>query len=170
MTTNINNLARTSNYKVFLPLLSDTILYAQGVSLPGFNLSPIPTYSQSGVPLKLEGDSLEMDPISVSLIVDENYTLPLEIYKKFKDISHPSNGTKGSDFNFTCGIEITDNTGNPLFCIEFYQCALQSVSPLNLLSNTDDDILTLDLTFEASYYEITNYLDSDKLLNKIVES
>lgn len=169
ITNNTNNLARVSNYKIFLPILSENIQYAQGVSLPGFALNPVPAYNKSSLALKLEGDSLTLDPISISLILDENYNLYKRLLKIFEGITHPSSGIKNPDFNFNCGIEITNNTGLKVFAIEFYQCALQSIAPINLLSNTDDDIITLDLTIEASYYEIVEEIDKEKL-QKILKS
>lgn len=169
MTSNINNLSRISNYKVFLPVLGDTIMYAQGITLPGFSLNPITAYNKGGMPLKLEGDSLVLDPITISLIVDENFELPLKIYDVFKDVNHPTNATKGSDFHFNCGVEITNNTGKRLFNIDFYLCSLQSIGPITLLSNTDDDIISIDLTFEASYYELSNSIDTKKL-KEVIES
>lgn len=169
ITNNTNNLARVSNYKIFLPILNENIQYAQGVSLPGFALNPVQAFNKSSVSLKLEGDSLVLDPISISLILDENLNLYKRILKIFESVTHPNSGVKNPDFNFNFGIEITNNTGLKVFAIEFYQCALQSIAPINLLSNTDDDIITLDLTIEASYYEIVEEIDKDKLL-KILKS
>lgn len=170
ISNNTNNLSRISNYKVFLPILDETIRYAQGITFPGFNLNPIPAYNHASMRLWVEGDNLEMDPITISLIVDENYALVKQILKIFENVVHPTNGTKGLDYDFNCGIEITNNTGNPLFAIEFYRCALQSVAPINLLSNSEDDIIVIDLTFNPSYYEITDYLNPDKLKEKIIKS
>ena len=167
--TNINNLSRITNYKVFLPILGDSVLYAQGITLPGFSLNPITAYNQGGMPLKLEGDSLVLDPITITLIIDEKFETALAIYDIFKDICHPTNATKGTDFHFNCGVEITNNTGHRLFGMDFMLCSMQSIGPITLISNTDDDIITIDLTFEASYYELSTSLDTSKL-SQIIKS
>ena len=167
--TNINNLSRISNYKVFLPILNDAIMYAQGVTLPGFSINPVTAYNHGGMPLKLEGDTLVLDPITITLIIDEEFKTALRIYEVFKDICHPTNATKGLDFHFNCGIEITDNTGHRVFGMDFFLCSMQGVGPITLLSNSDDDIITVDLTFEASYYEMSNQLDIEKL-KQIIKS
>lgn len=167
MTRNPNNLSRTSNYRVFLPFLDDEIMYAQGVTLPGLSINPVPA-SNRGLALKLEGDGYILDPSTISLIVDEDYNLIKKIYNTFKDVVHPDNGTYAPDLNFECAIEVTNNSGIPVFAIELHQCALQNISPITLLANSEDDIIVVDLSIEPSYYTLIDKLENSELLRKIV--
>lgn len=166
--TNPNNLTRTSNFKVFLPLLDSEIMYAQGVTLPGFSLNPVPAYN-SGLALKAEGDFAQIDPITISLVVDENYALVKRIYSTFKDLVHPDNGTFAPNTNFECAIEITNNSGIAVFAMELHQCAMQSISPITLLANSEDDIIVVDLTIEPSYYSLIDKLSDSALVQQIIK-
>lgn len=165
---NPNNLSRTSNYRVFLPVLDSEIQYVQAITLPGLSTNPVPA-SNKGLALKLEGDGYIVDPITITLIVDEDFKLPKRIYNTFKDVVHPNNGTFAPNLNFECAIEITNNSGIPIFAMELHHCALQNVSPITLLSNTEDDIITVDLTIEPSYYELIDKLEDSALLQKIIK-
>lgn len=167
MAVNPNNLARTSNYRVFLPALFDEIQYVQGITLPGLSINPVPA-SNRGLALKLEGDGYIVDPITITLIVDEDFNLAKRIYKTFKQVVHPDDGTYRPDLNFECAIEVTNNSGLPIFAMELHHCALQNITPITLLSNTEDDIITVDLTIEPSYYELIDKLENSELLKKIV--
>lgn len=165
---NPNNLTRTSNFKVFLPLLDSEIMYAQGVTLPGLNMNPVPAYN-NGLPFKAESDTYTIDPITISLVVDENYALVKRIYSTFKDLVHPDNGTFAPNTNFECAIEITNNSGIAVFAMELHQCAMQSISPITLLANSEDDIIVVDLTIEPSYYSLIDKLSDSELYNRLIK-
>ena len=152
-----------------MPILGEEIIYAQGVTLPGLSINPIRGYNQ-GLILKMEGDTYELEPSTISLIVDENFRLIKKIYSIFKDAIHPNNSTIAPDFHFECIIEVTDNTGHPIYAMELHRCALQNISPITLLSNSEDDIITVDFTIEPSYYEIIDKLEDSELVKKIVKS
>lgn len=166
---NVNNLSHVSNYKVFLPLLDKEVLYAQAIQLPGISMQAIDGFAR-GLHLKVAGDSYNMDPVTITLIADENFELIKRIYGIFKDVVHPNNSTIAPDFNFECAIEVTNNSGIPVFAIELHRCALQSVGALQLSSNTDDEILNIDLTFDVSYYEVIDRLESAESYQHIINS
>lgn len=165
--TNINNSTRTSNYRVLLPILGSEIQYAQGVQLPGLNINPVPGYN-GGLPLKLEGDTYTIDPVTISLIVDENYSLMKKIYNIFKNVVHSNSGAINPNYNFESIIEVTNNDGIPVFAMELCQCALQSIAPITLISNSQDDIIVVDLTIEPSYYNLIDKLEDSTIYNKII--
>lgn len=164
---NPNNLTRTSNFRVFLPILQNEIIYCQGVTLPGLTLTPTQGYNR-GLKLNLEGDDYTLDPVTLTLIVDEDYKLPKRIYNLFKDIVHPNNGAIAPNFNFECSIDITNNSGITVFGLELHTCALQNITPITLLSNTEDDIITIDLSIEPSYYEIIESIEDGELYKRII--
>lgn len=164
---NINNLSRTSNFKVFLPILSEEVMYCQGIQLPGISINPVMGYNQ-GLQLKLEGDTYTLDPITIDLILDENFILLKKIYSIFKDVVHPNNGTHGPNFNFECAVEVTDNSGIPVLAMELHNCALQNITPVTLLANSEDDIISCSLSIEPSYYEIIDRLSDSEIMKRIV--
>ena len=166
--TNPNNLTRTSNFKCFMPALGDSIMYCQGVQIPGISINPIESFN-NGLRLKLEGDSYILDPVTIDFIIDENYSIVKQIFSIFQDVVHPENGTIGSNLNFECAIEVTNNTGIPVFSMELHHCALQNVGPITLLANGDDDIIVLSLSIEPSYYELCDSIEDSSIYRKIVK-
>ena len=166
---NINNLSHVSNYKVFLPVLSSEVMYVQGIQLPGISMTPMDGYNR-GLNLRISSDSYELDPVTITLIADENFDLIKRIYSIFKDAVHPNNSTFGPDFHFECAIEVTNNSGIPVFGLELHRCVLQNIGSAQLSSNQEDEIINLDLTIVPSYYEVIDKLEDAAIYDKIIKS
>lgn len=165
MNTNIlnsNSYLQSSNFKIFLPFIGDDFVYAQNISLPGFNLNP-PQANTSGKTLYVGGDHIDYDPITVGFLCGEDFNLYKKLVKFISTRIHQNSGILEPLYEFTCGIEITDNKGNPLICFMFYGCKINSLGGLQFISNAQDIELNFDLTFYFDDWEMIDYFDDTNL-------
>lgn len=161
---NFNNYSQSSNYKVFLPFLGKDFVYAQSITLPGINHSPIPMYARSGKKFNVVGDSVEYDPITISLIMDEKFRLYKRIIEFFNSkIDYVSGEIEPDPGGFTIAVEITDNLGKSILNIMFFGCVLQNFGSIVLGSNSTDVENVTDLTFVFDYFEIVDYIDDKRI-------
>lgn len=159
---NINNHTQTSNYKILLPFLRDTYIYAQSISLSGLTLTPLEAFAGSGKKALVGGDSIEYDPVVISFVLDEKYQLWRDLIKLISSHVDPSDGTLGDWFShdLTASIEVTDNLGKPIFRYNMTGVRIENMSSIDLSSQTDEEVvLTLSLKFDN--FELEDYYDPE---------
>lgn len=152
MSQNPNNLQTTSNYQVGISFLGDDILYAQNISIPGFNFNPIEQGGRSGTRVLFMSDTFAFDSITLDLFVDEK----LELYKKLlKYVKDRINLDKDTFANkeFDCWVEIFNPMGISLLKIEYFGCFLDSIGALDL-SSSEDTETTISLSIRITSYEV----------------
>ena len=157
----MNNFFQSSNFKVFLPFIQDEQFSVQSIELPGFSFTLPEVFAQSSKRALLGGDSITFDPVTIEFIIDEDLHTYKKIIKWFLKSVNPNNGRIDNQ-DFTCGIELTDNAGHSLLCLQMYGCRFETVSSVNLTSNSEDQELVLSVTMRFDDLELVDYLDPNK--------
>lgn len=136
------------------------------VTVPGISLGEIiqPTPL---LDLRLPGDKLTFDPLTLNFIVQENLANYIEIYNWIFGIGHPQSldsykaitkaGTITNKPNIYSDaiLYILSNKQNPIAKVTFVDTYPTALSPLNYdASMTDVTPITTDCTINYSYYKI----------------
>lgn len=152
-------LQQSSNFQVFIPFLGKEQYQVQSIELPGLSVTPLEAFSQSSKRALIGGDSINLDPVTIEFVVDEK----LELYKKvmsyFHSICNVNDGFINPEFDFTCGIEITDNMGISLICMQLYGCRIELINSLQYSANQEDNDMILSVTLKFDDYE---FIDKSK--------
>jgi len=166
----INSISQTTNYKVFLPFLGDSIQYAQIVEFPDFTLTPIEVFNSSGKKASVGGDSLQYSDISVTFQIDENMELYKRLLQFVTTMVHRNDGILSDQLEFFCGIEITDNLGKPVIAFEFFGCNLMNVTGLTLDNTNDDNEQLVTITFQFDDWNLIDKLSISELKEKAIKA
>ena len=153
MSDNINNFAQPTNFLCGSGDLDLTQIYCTSVSLPGFNLNNPFVTSGGGSPLNLGGDNIIYNPLSLSLIIDEDYEIYFEFITKLQDSISSTTGIF-ADRAFDFFINITNAKGITLFKVNFVNARLQSMGDLNLDTSSDETeiLLPIELVYDRIEY------------------
>ena len=157
----MNNFTQTSNFKVFLPFIQDEQFNVQSVELPGISFTLPEVFAQSGKRALLTGDSINFDPVTIEFLLDEKLITYKKILKWFLESINPNSGVIDNK-DFMCGIEMTDNAGHSLICLQLFGCKFESIGSVNLTSNSEDNEITLSVTMRFDDLEFVDYLDPNK--------
>jgi len=150
------SLAKTSSYYAVFSNegLSNLKYYLQGISTPSISLSPIEIHSKVQKINQISGN-LELSPINVKILLDENlenYTLLLDTI--FNTIDQNTGVLK--DIKYNLDIFALSNKGNPVLKLTYKDGFIANISEVQYNDNsTDNEILSLDLTFIYTSFEYT---------------
>jgi hypothetical protein len=147
-----NNSLNTStlfNTTLFTP---DTKYRIQHWTIPGLVVSHQQMNSRSG-PINLQGDSVDYNPLTVKLLVDEKLNSWKEIVSVFQKYQIPGTNTcipiTGESI-----VEVYDSKNNYLFKVIFHNCYLHTLSDLDYTTTDDNEEITLDLSIVYDFYTI----------------
>lgn len=149
---NYNNLAQNTNFLAGSSKLQLTPFYLQSVNIPGVSISHPEIGGRSSHKMKLTGDTVQYNPLSIELIIDEDFL----IFHEFMDIVNQNisseTGTFG-DLSFDFWVEVTNSKGNKLFKVEFDNCRIESIADV-FLNTQDIDSQILSVSFLYDKYRI----------------
>lgn len=151
---NISNLAQKSNFIAGSPQFKNVPFFITYLNIPGVSIShPEISGGRQGSRLHLSGDSITFNTLSFEMLIDEDFI----IYKEIMDIIlkniNPIDGTF-NDFTFNFFIEITNNKGNKVLKLEFFNCRISSISDIQLNTNDESTENTLSMELVYDYYTI----------------
>ena len=153
MASNLRNFSHNSNFIFSTNLFGEETTYKlQTINLPGVNFSHTQV-SKSAVFGNTQGDTVTYNPLSLSFIVDEN----LEIYKEFitlvQKMRNPDNTTSEQIEKYGY-LEIQDDNTNTILKVELKNIMLESIADLQYSTNTEDEIITLDVSLVYDYFTL----------------
>jgi hypothetical protein len=149
------------NFKFAIERLPNLEYYAQSVNIPSMQLGitnsfPIP-FGQN----PLHGDKIEYAPLTVSVRLDEDMDMYLEIYDWIRAMAHPE-GYKGykellenKAVYSDASLIVLNNTMNPGFEVKFYDVFPVYIGDI-LLSTIEEDVgaITTDITFQYRFFDL----------------
>lgn len=164
---NPNNHAQTSNFKVYMSIFKDDIIYAQDINLPGISHSPVDAYSRSGKKALIGGDSYDIGELTIGFICDEQYTLYKKVLSHMLKKIHQHDGTLDDTSSFVVILEITNFDGTPVLVIEYFGCYITNVGDVQFASTDEDNEITFDLSIKFDDFFIH---ENTPLIEKIIKS
>lgn len=155
---NLINYSRSSNYRIYLPILKNIVNYAQTISMPGFSFS-LPEYGGfTGSKIYNAPDSVSYDSLTINLLLDEKYDIYKQLLNFIRQSVHPNNGTF-KNISFTMAVEVVDNKGYDTFKVFFEGCRVESIGGFDFSSNSEDVEQTLSLTIKFDDFYIPEKLE-----------
>ena len=171
MTTNINpNYLHSNKFKLGFSRLPNVQYFCQSVSVPGISMSeafqPTPFLD-----LYAPGDKAVYDVLVATFIIDEDLKTWKEIHDWIRGMTFPENfeeyknldklskyyGKPNAPQYSDATLTLLSSNNNPIHRFKFYDVFPTSIS--SFIVNTQDspeNILTADVTFRFSYYDIEN--------------
>lgn len=146
------NYAQRTNFICGSPFLNDIEFYLQSCSLPGVNVN-IPEVYNQGMKALMNNDSISYTPLSLEVLIDEDFRIYEEFVKRFADRKSFTNGSFG-DLYFDLYTIVYNNKGNMLFTIWYKNCRLESVSEIQLSTNDDGVVNTMSVSLVYEWFEI----------------
>lgn len=149
------------NFKFAIDRLPNLEYYAQSVNIPSTQLGvtnsfPIP-FGQNPI----HGDKIEYAPLTVSVRLDEDMDMYLEIYDWIMALAHPE-GFKGykelqdtKSVYSDASLIVLNNTMNPGFEVKFYDVFPVYIGDVRL-SAIEEDVgpVATDITFQYRFFEL----------------
>ena len=149
---NTNNFAQDTNYTCGSAALDLTSLYCSRVNIPGVSLSHIELINGAGTGLYSTGDNYTYEPLSVDVLIDEDFEVFFELLKKFRINVNNNNGTF-ADIEFDFFINVSNSKGKHLFKATMVNARLNSMGSVVLDSTSENTELVLPLSFDFDYVE-----------------
>ena len=153
---NKRNLATSSNIVFGSTLLAEEEYFIREVSLPGMTFTSPETFAPNTpfhTSLQLEPDTVQYDPLDITVLVDEDLEIWKSIVNKAKMSCNGELNTEVQDKS-RAWIFIKDSNGNTRKEIVFRDCVITMIGSLDYSSADEDDALTMGLTLTFSEFEI----------------
>jgi hypothetical protein len=149
---NYNNLAQHINYVMGSAELNLPAYYLQTLSIPGISFSLNDAMSPFSTKIKLQADSISYNPLTLTMLLAEDFSNYHELMKKVFSLYNPETGVFAqNDFNLFI---INNNLkGNFLFKVDFFGCKIESIDDIDLSANDDSIPVTFTCTINYDYYK-----------------
>jgi len=151
---NIRNFQRDTQIEFGTRLFDEVITYnVQNVLLPGIDMDDAEAHTR-GIKALIQGDSVEFQELSLTIIVDEEMKVWKDLMKKmFEHIEIPDN-------TFTLNpadswITIRNSKGEDVMTVTFYESHITTIGSLSYDSTGEDDELIMDISIRYDYFLIT---------------
>ena len=164
---NLNPLS-PNGFQFSIQKLPELTYFSQQVSIPGINL-PNAIFNTPFSQIKIAGDLLSYDPLSIDFLVDEKMSNYLALYDWIIAMGFPENydqyiswqGKFNTPFlseiakNFSdATLTILGSNNVPIQTITFVDLIPTNLSPISLTTtSTDVNYITCTATFEYSYFK-----------------
>lgn len=133
--------------------------FGTGVPIPGVSLNPALRETPLST-IKLHGDKLTFDPLTIEFIVDEELALWIRTFKWMNGLApaahrldHAKLAAKGKYFDGF--LDLYSNSFNPTVSLLFKNCHPTNLGGFNMDYQSDDQmIIKSSLTLEYDYFEI----------------
>lgn len=164
-TTNIpknTSLLQATKFTFLIPDKPFLKYFCQNVSIPAVSSTEITVPTPFSNTYR-HGEKLNFDPLSISVLVDEDLRVWQETYDWLKSLTRPASfeqyprKTKKDDtpLYFDGYLTVNTNANNPNLRIKFFNCHPTSISMINFDTKLDaETIPTCDITFRYDLFEI----------------
>lgn len=155
------------NFKFAIDRLPNMEYYAQQANIPALSLGVVSNMPSPFGQNPLHGDILEFSPLNVTVRIDEDMDMYLEIYNWMTSIANPNRSMGRTDtsqyetLNNKSGIYsdasliILNNAQNPGVEVKFYDIFPTSISDVQF-NTTDSDVaaITTDISFAFRHFDL----------------
>lgn len=155
---NKRNYAQSSNYMCGTDALDILPFYVQTLNIPGVTFGLPEVGGRTGVMMNLASDTVQYSPLSLELILDEDYQVFKDIQKIVSNSIDVETGTF-NDIYYDFWTAVTDDMGKVVMKVEYYNCRIESVGDLSLDATNEVTELTLSLELKYDYYKISDNLN-----------
>ena len=149
------DITRNCNFKMYFPEpLGVLSFYGQVTKVPGLSLGIIEK-NWLGLVTKDIGDSVTFEPLTLTLILDEDMEVLKTIINNMVETRNPyTNAREPIKTEFQSTLEINTNKNNPLLAVTFSDCWIQAIDDIEFSTTNDDDIISVTITVIYKSYEI----------------
>lgn len=157
---NFSNLQNLTNFIQVSPALENIPFFLQRVNIPGLNSSPEQINTRSGNRFHLGQDTLEFNPLSIEMLIDEDLEIWLELQRFVRGKIRKDGTFDVTPFDFI--LTINNNKGNKLFNIVYEDCRITMISDIQLDTTSTLQHHTLSIELQYDRYEIIQPQDESK--------
>lgn len=148
------NFAQKTNFICGCSLLPNIEFYLQSVSLPGisFNLSETKSLNLTHY---VASTDHTYGTLQFEILIDEDfkiYDLFFNEILKSKSLTNPTYAQR----EFNIWIQVFNNKGNLLFTENFYNCMIDSLGDVSLLSTDSSIVNTVSVTLKFDWLDIVH--------------
>ena len=157
-----NNYLASNFFRFTLPRVSTLTYFAQSVSMPGIQLSPVEMTNTLGRANQFVGGRFDHEPLVVQFIVDEETLNYQEIFNWMKKIANYDNDTniiaidQKDKFVSDANIFLTNSAFQEKRVVVFknaYPIALSGIQFSSTLNDNEPIIASVTLNFETYSFE-----------------
>jgi hypothetical protein len=149
------------NFKFAIDRLPNMEYYSQQVNLPSVSMGIVTNVPSPFGQNPLHGDKLEFGAMNVTIRVDEDMDVYLEIYNWMRSIADPEgfDGYEalrdGPGIYSDASLIILNNSLNPQVEVKFYDMFPVSIGDIQF-NTTDNDVasVTVDITFSYRFFDL----------------
>lgn len=167
-----NNLLTETNHLLVVnrPNTDDLQLMVQAFELPTLTINEVPGPAIKTENFQVPGTKMAFDPLSLTILLDEDLDSWYQVYKWMKEIVDPSAGNPIEILDSVSQAQLhilTNNKSNNNIVVEFKNIWPSILGGFSFSTNTDDDVppIVFDVTFNYNSFKIrTGETGSETLL------
>jgi hypothetical protein len=160
---NYSNLAQKTNWIAGSDKFKHLPFYLTFCNIPGINFNHPDAGGSGSAKLNLQGDTLTYNPLSIEVLLDEDFIIYHEFMEKIEQSISVDNASF-APIEFDFWIQINNNNGHKLFKMEFYNCRIENIADIILDSTDETTEYTLPIDIRYDYYK---RIPNNILLEKI---
>lgn len=161
------NLFRKTNFILGSPDWDFMIEHIIEVTLPGLTFSHIERGgSRFGSRLNVQGDSLSYNVLDCTILLSED----LKEYRFLSDYAFKTVNQSSGQFairEFPLFLQINNSKGHQIMVIEYKNAKIEGISDVQLSTQDDIAITTMNLTVRYDYFEILQDMSAEEFFAKV---
>jgi len=162
---NVRNLATDSNIIFKSNLIDEEEYFVRDITLPGITTTAVEAYRPNTpfhTSMTFEGDTIVYDPLTVTVLLDEDLSVFKTLVNKVKLASNGDLSAFPKDRSRSW-VTIKDSNGNTRMKIIYKDCVLTDIGGIDYSSASIDDPLSISITMAYSEFIIEDVKPSSKL-------
>jgi hypothetical protein len=158
------NLARNTRAKLFIQRCPNTNFFCSSFAIPEISIHSVTINTPANAynSLTEPGEQYSLQPLDLTLIVDENYENYLELIRWLNYIV--KNGTVEESYSNALAI-IYNSELYPILSINFFSMFILSIGRLDF-NVSESDIITLPVTIDFVDFEIEKISTNEKMFQE----
>lgn len=148
-----NKVALGNKIQIILKDKFKTVEYfAQKFIIPGFSFGVTPV-GTSSTKLNVVGDSVDFEPLTITMLVDEELNTYKEIYNDMMEKDPETGNIDPGEREYDISVVILTSKNNPVLTFRFIDAKINNVGAL-MYDVANSERMFFDLTFIYDYYTI----------------
>jgi len=110
-------------------------------------------HNDMGIPRKYPGDSITVNPINLTVILDDRLLALEQILDHMSQIKNMETNMQDPEHTFLGILQLMDNMNHPIMEFQFHSSWFESISDINFNSSDSDNTnITVDVAMNCDYY------------------
>jgi hypothetical protein len=152
-----NSFSTITNIRFGSNTLKDFWWNVKALTLPTISLTPPEINTRAGANVALSSDTAVYTDLGIEIIMDKDWEMFDMIYSYFLEGLNVDTGKFSHFKKFELWAEFVDGEGNVVKKFNFHSCSVIDFTPPPVdLTDQDDTIHTMDITFNIMYYTVDN--------------